>query len=69
MTPDVGLAVQLTLICDDEVAVAARPDGAVGGGVACVVALAAFDGLDEPAEDTATTVKVYAVLGVSPVTE
>ena len=69
MTPAVGLAVQLRLICDDEVAVAARPVGALGGGVACVVAVATFDGLDEPAEETATTVKLYAVLGVSPVTE
>jgi len=57
------------LICEEEIAVADRPEGALGAGGACVVALAEFDAGEDPPEETAITVNVYAVLAVNPVTE
>ena len=69
MTPAVELAVQPRLIWEEEIAAAERPEGGFGGGGARVVALAEFDAGEDPADETAITVKVYTVLEVRPVTE
>ena len=69
VTPAVALAVHPRLICEDDIAVATRPDGAPGATAANVVALAEFDAGEDPADETAITVNEYKVLAVSPVTE
>ena len=58
MTPAVELAVHPRLIWEEEIAVALRPEGALGGGEAWVVALAEFDAGEDPADETAITVNV-----------
>jgi hypothetical protein len=53
----VELAVQASLICEEETAVAERLDGAAGGAAACVVALAGLEGADAPVVADAVTAK------------
>jgi hypothetical protein len=58
VTPEVALGCQFRLICEADAGLADNPDGAAGVGVVCagVVALAAFDAVDVPVLETATTV-------------
>ncbi len=57
VTPPVALAVQLTLMAVEDVAVATRLAGVAGGAMLLVVAPTRADGADEPAAVLATNQK------------